>query len=153
MKVSITTFPETRVATISHIGPPSAEHQTARKLIAWKLEHGLLDQSRYRSYGLHYLTSGPEQAEHRVDFCLSFDGPIVENTFGISAGRIPELRCAMARDTGSRMNNRAARFLFEEWLPTSGEELSGHPAIFHYVNVGPEVTEEEAITDVYLPVR
>lgn len=153
MNVIITTFPETRVAKISHIGPPSTEHQTARKLIDWKLENGLLDQSRYRSYGLHYLNAGPEKPDHRVDFCLSFDGPITENAFGISAGKIPKLRCAVARDVGSRMNNRAARFLYEEWLPESGEEPSGHPAIFHYVNVGPEVREEEAITDVYLPVR
>ena len=59
MNVSIVTFPQTRVAGIRHAGHPSQEHETARKLVAWKLEHRLLDQSRYRSYGLHYTDPDP----------------------------------------------------------------------------------------------
>ena len=35
----------------------------------------------------------------------------------------------------------------------SGEAASGDPSIFHYVNVGPGVRDEDAITDVYLPLR
>lgn len=31
--------------------------------------------------------------------------------------------------------------------------LSGYPIIFHYVNVGPDVKDEEAITDVYMPLK
>ena len=54
MEVHIVTFPETRVAAITYKGPPQHEHDTVCKLIAWKLEHSLLDQSKYRSYGLHY---------------------------------------------------------------------------------------------------
>jgi AraC family transcriptional regulator len=37
MDVRIVIFPETKVAAIEHFGPPSLEHDTARKLIAWKL--------------------------------------------------------------------------------------------------------------------
>jgi AraC family transcriptional regulator len=58
----------------------------------------------------------------------------------------------LARDVGSRVNNQAARYLYEQWLPSSGERLSGHPLIFHYVNVGPNVQAHEAITDVYMPI-
>ena len=54
MHVTIVTFPQTKVAAISHLGSPSQEHETARKLIAWKIEHRLLDASLNRSYGLHY---------------------------------------------------------------------------------------------------
>jgi AraC family transcriptional regulator len=70
MEVSIVVFPETRVAGISHRGAPWQEHETARKLVAWKLEHRLLDQARYRTYGPHY--TGPRTTSptgHRVDFC------------------------------------------------------------------------------------
>jgi AraC family transcriptional regulator len=154
MQVSIVTFPETRVAVISHIGSPVLEHVTARKLIEWKLEHRLLDQAKYRSYGLHYTdhrTISPEQ--HRVDFCLSYDEPIAPNDHGIAAMTIPAMRCALARDIGSRLDNRAARYLHDEWLPRSGEAMTGGPLLFHYVNVGPTVAEHEAITDVYLPLR
>ena len=153
MQVAIVTFPQTRVAAITHAGAPSQEHDTARKLIAWKIENRLLDPVRNRSYGLHYADpTGPEASRYRVDFCLSIEGPIAPNPHGIVEMASPTLRCALARDVGSRTNNQAARYLYETWLPSSGEKLSGHPLIFHYVNVGPNVQAHEAITDVYMPI-
>ncbi|MEJ2641856.1 MAG: GyrI-like domain-containing protein [Desulfosarcinaceae bacterium] len=154
MKVKMVTFPETRVASVTHLGPPEQEHVTARKLIDWKIQNRLLDQSKYRSYGLHY--SNPRAVEplkHRVDFCLSIDRAVDHNDAGIVEKIIPNLKCAVARDVGSRANNRAARYLIEEWLPKSGEVMCDFPLIFHYVNVGLDVKEHEAITDVYLPLK
>lgn len=154
MDVRIVIFPETRVASITHRGAPSDEHATVLQLVAWKRAHGLLDQARYRSYGLHFTdprTVAPE--DHRVDFCLSIDGEVAPNPYGIVARTIPRQRCALARDVGSRRDNRAAAFLHDRWLPSSGEVVSGAPLIFHYVNVGPGVADEDAITDVYLPLR
>ena len=154
MQVSIVTFPETKVAAISHVGAPALEHETARKLIAWKLEHRLLDQARFRFYGLHYTdpkTVSP--SEYRVDFCLSYDGVVEPNLYGIVERTIPTLRCALARDVGSRLKNRAAQYLYDQWLPNSGEQIAAQPLVFHYVNVGPTVKEHEAITDVYLPLK
>lgn len=154
MQVSIVTFPETRVAGVRHLGPPSQEHDTARKLIAWKIERRLLDQSRYRMYGLHYTDPRMiDPTRHQVDFCLSYDGPIEPNPQGIAEMLIPGARCALARDIGSRLNNKAAQYLFDEWLPRSGEQKSDLPMVFHYVNVGPNVQEHEAITDVYMPLK
>lgn len=153
MQVTIVNFPETRVAAITHTGDPSREHDTARKLIAWKIENRLLDPARNRSYGLHYADpSGPDASKYRVDFCLSIEGPLAPNPHGIVELTIPGLRCALARDVGFRTNNQAARYLYEKWLPASGEQLSGQPLIFHYVNVGPTVQAHEAITDVYMPL-
>jgi AraC family transcriptional regulator len=153
MEVSIVTFPQTKVVGIRHVGPPSLEHESARKLVAWKLEHRLLDQARYRTYGLHYTdprTVSP--TNHRVDFCLSYDGDIEPNVYGVVEMTIPTMRCALARDIGSRHDNKAAKYLYDEWLPRSGHRIAAHPLIFHYVNVGPAVKEQEAITDVYLPL-
>ncbi len=154
MEVQIVTFPETRVAAVEHLGPPALEYNTVRKLIAWKLENRLLDQSKYRSYGIHYTdphTTPP--SDHRVDFCLSIDEDIGPNPYGIVNKLIPRLRCAHARDVGSRSSNKAAAYLYETWLPQSGESLGDFPIFFHYVNVGPNVRKEEMITDVYLPLR
>jgi len=153
MQVTIVTFPQTRVAAITHSGSPQQEHDTARKLIAWKIENRLLDPVRNRSYGLHYADhQGPDASKYRVDFCLSIGGPVAQNSHGIVEMIIPQLRCALARDVGSRTDNKAARYLYEHWLPASGERLSGHPLVFHYVNVGPNVAAHEAITDVYMPI-
>ena len=152
--VRVVTFPETRVASITHRGAPHDEHATVLKLVAWKREHGLLDQARHRMYGLHWTdprSVAPD--EHRVDFCLSIDGEVAANSYGVVERIIPPQRCALARDVGSRQDNRAARFLYGRWLPSSGEAASGEPLIFHYVNVGPGVRDEDAITDVYLPLR
>ena len=153
IQVDIVTFPQTRVAALKHTGSPAQEHETARKLVAWKLENKLTDPSRHRHYGLHYADPGGDAARYRVDFCLSVDEDVPPNPFGILSGTIPALRCALARDIGSRRNNQAARYLYEEWLPGSGEAMADFPLIFHYVNVGPGVKDEDAITDVYLPLK
>ena len=154
MNVNILIFPETKVAAIEHHGSPALEHDTARKLIAWKIEHRLLDQSKYRSYGVHYTDPLTTPAsKHRVDFCLSFGEEVAPNPYGILTKVIPSRRCAFARDVGSRSNNKAAVYLYETWLPQSGESPGDFPIFFHYVNVGPNVREEEMITDVYLPLK
>ena len=154
MDVRIVTFPETKVASITHIGPREREHDTARKLIEWKIRNRFLDQSKYRSYGLHYIDPRTiEPSEYRVDFCLSIEGSVGQNNAEIVEKVIPILKCALARDVGSRGNNQAAKYLIGEWLPESDETMSGFPLIFHYVNVGPDIKEHEAITDVYLPLK
>jgi AraC family transcriptional regulator len=153
MNVEIVQFPETKVALIRHCGPPELEHDTVRKLVAWKIENRFLNPERYRSYGVHYTDSRISSADHRVDFCLSIEQNVGENSFGIEDGRIPACRCAKATDVGHRFNNTAAKYLWEQWLPESGETPGDLPMFFHYVNVGPLVRHEEMITDVYLPLR
>jgi AraC family transcriptional regulator len=154
MDVEIVVFPATKVAAIEHHGSPEREHDTARKLITWKLERRLLDPSKHRSYGVHYTDPRTTQpADHRVDFCLSVEHDVAPNAFGIVTKVIPANRCARARDIGSRHDNKAAAYLYREWLARSGEVSGDFPVFFHYVNVGPNVREEEMITDVYLPLK
>ncbi len=154
MNVQIVIFPETKVAAIEHFGSPASEYDTAKKLIAWKLENRFLDPLKYRSYGVHYTNPRTTSAsDHHVDFCLSIEKEVVINPYGIVNKLIPSLRCAHARDIGSRSNNIAAIYLYEKWLPQSNETIGDFPIFFHYVNVGPSVREDEMITDVYLPLK
>jgi AraC family transcriptional regulator len=53
---------------------------------------------------------------------------------------------------GSRYDNKAARYLGETWLPLSGERAGAFLLFFHCVNVGPNIREDEMLTDVYLPL-
>lgn len=46
----------------------------------------------------------------------------------------------------------AATYLYKEWFPISEEKLRDFPVFFHYVDVGPDIVEEEMLTDVYLPI-
>ena len=145
MDVRIVDFPATKVAMLAHDGPPHAEHQTALKLVQWKLANRLTTD-RHRSYGLHAID------KYHVEFCLSVDDDVPPNDAGIITKTIPACRCAVARHVGPRVINPAGVYLFTQWLPTSGEEAHGDPLIFHYVNVGPNIAPQEMITDVYLPL-
>ena len=43
-----------------------------------------------------------------------------------------------------------AAYLYERWLPESGEQCAEFPVFFYYVNVGPEIKEDYMVTGVYL---
>ena len=149
MDVQIVIFPETRVAAIEHFGSPALEHDTARKLIAWKIENRLIDPLKYRSYGIHYTDPrNTPSSEHHVDFCLSFEDDVGPNPYGIINKVIPRSRCALARDIGSRLNNQAAVYLYENWLPQSHESPGDFPMFFHYVNVGAAVKDDVSTAPV-----
>jgi len=153
MDVKIINFPATKVAVLEHHGSPTLEHVSIKKLISWRIEHNLpLD--KHRSYGVHYndlATTPPEQ--YRVDLCISVKQEIQPNSQGVINKIIPIGRCAVARHIGSRQNVMAANYLYESWLPSSGEVLRDFPIFFHYVNIGPNVKEQKMITDVYLPLE
>lgn len=151
MEVRIVGFPETHVAAAEHRGPPELEYETSRKLIEWRINHRL-SPANHRTYGVHYTDpQSVAPAEHRVDFCVTYDQPVQPNPQGIVNKIIPANRCAVARHRGSRRFNAAAVYLYHEWLAKSGERLGDYPIFFHYVNVGPDVREDDMITDVYLP--
>lgn len=153
MDVRIIDFPQTRVAVLEHHGAPEFEHESVRKLIAWRIENRL-PPDRHRTYGVHYFDLGktpPEQ--YRLDLCISVQHEILPNPYGVINKFIPAGRCAIARHLGPRDNITAAAYLYEKWLPDSGETLRDFPLFFHYVNVGPGVHEHDMITDVYLPLR
>lgn len=152
MEVRIVEFPETTVAVAEHRGPPDLEHETAKKLIEWRRQNHV-SPAGHKTYGIHYTdpcTTPP--ADHRVDFCVSYDQPIHTNPQGIISKIIPACRCAVVRHLGSRAHITAADYLINEWLPFNEGSLGDFPVFFHYVNVGPHIKDHEMITDVYLPL-
>lgn len=44
-------------------------------------------------------------------------------------------------------------YLYSEWLPQSGEETRDFPGYLQRVDFFPDVPENEAVTDVFLPLR
>lgn len=153
MEVKIVEFPETKVAVLEHIGPPETEHNSIKKLIAWRVENKL-SLEKHRNYGVHFNDPATTPAKkYRVDLCISVEYEVSENSYGVINKVIPSGRCAVIRHVGSRDNVLPVKYLYQEWLPNSGETLRNFPIFFHYVNVGPTVTEEKMITDVYLPLQ
>ena len=153
MQVKIVDFPETKIAVIEHLGAPAAEGQGIAKLVAWRKENGLAPSPAHRSYGLHYNDPRVVAAsEYRVDLAVSVIDDVLPNSFGVINKRIPACRCAVSRHLGCRDNVEAAAYLYEHWLPQSGERLGGFPIFFHYLNVGPDIAPQDMVTDVYLPL-
>ena len=152
--VAIVDFPETRVALLAHRGDPVLVGATVRRFIAWRRETGL-HPSNSRTFNLLHddPETGPAE-DFRMDVAAATDRPIAENAAGVVEGRIPAGRCAMVRMTGSSDNLKpAVHFLYAEWLPRSGEQLRDFPMFAERVRFFPDVPENEAVTDIYLPLQ
>lgn len=153
MHVKIINFPETMIAALEHHGPEHLVYNTTRKFVDWRQANGV-KPGQGNTYGLHYSDPASTLPEdYRFDICVSVEQEISENPQGVLNKVIPEGRCAVVRHHGSRDYIPAADYLYREWLPESGEELRDYPFFFHYVNVGPDVTDKDMITDIYLPIK
>lgn len=152
--VTLVEFPETALALLAHRGDPVLVGDTVRRFIGWRREAGL-PPSRRRTFNL--LHNDPEVTpaeDFRIDIAAATDRPIAVNAVGVVAGRIPAGRCATVRMTGSSDNLKPAiHFLYAEWLPRSGEELRDFPIFAERVRLFPDVSENEAVTDIYLPLQ
>jgi AraC family transcriptional regulator len=151
--VEIVDFPTTRVAAVEYQGPESQSYNATMKLIAWRRENAVGPETG-RTYGVHYsdpATTPPN--EFRLDICVSYEGPVAANTQGVLSKTIPGGRCARIRHLGTRDYMPEADYLYRDWLPASAEDTRDYPPFFHYVNVGPDVSEKDMITDIYLPLR
>ena len=52
MNVEIVDFQDTLVAAVEHRGSPDLEHESVRRLIAWRIGHGYPPE-HHRTYGVH----------------------------------------------------------------------------------------------------
>jgi AraC family transcriptional regulator len=152
MQVEIVDFPETRVAALEHRGAEHLVYLTTARFIEWRQANGAGPASG-RTYGVHFTDArvvAPE--DYRLDLCVSVERAVDPNPQGVVEKLIPGGRCARIRHIGSRHHVTGVEWLYQEWLPASGERLRDFPLFFHYVNVGGGVKEHEMITDVYLPL-
>ena len=153
MQVKIIEFPNTLVAALEHHGPEHLVYNTTRRFIEWRQANGISPASG-ETYGLHYSDPASTLPEdYRFDICVSVSAPVDDNPQGVVNKQIPAGRCAVLRHHGSREYIPGADYLYREWLPESGEELRDFPFFFHYVNVGPEIKDQDMVTDLYLPIK
>jgi AraC family transcriptional regulator len=155
MQVEIVDFEETKVAALEHRGDPELLNDSVQIFIKWRKESGLSPIVSSNSYGLVYddpNNSVPEK--FRFDICGSVKNDVPENADKIINKTIPGGKCAVLRHIGSHDLMPSKIYdLYGKWLPESKEELRDFPMFFHYVNLLPEVSESELITDIYLPLK
>jgi len=155
MQVEIIDFEETKVAVLEHRGDPELLNDSVQKFIEWRKESGLSPVNSSNTYGLVYDDpNNTEPAKFRFDICGSITSEVSSNTHRIINKTIPSGRCAVLRHTGSHdLMHGKIYDLYGKWLPESKEELRDFPMFFHYINLLPEVAENELLTDIYLPLK
>jgi AraC family transcriptional regulator len=148
------TFPPTRVAVLEHRGDLRLLGESIRRFIQWRKETRR-PPAVSATFNIVYgdpATTAP--ADHRFDLCAGIEGPVAPNGLGVIEKSIPGGRCAVLRHTGSDHTLfEAVGALYASWLPSSGEELRDFPIYLQRIQFFPDVTEREAITDVFLPLR
>lgn len=155
MNVDIVDFETTRIAFITHLGPPENVLATAGQFIAWRKETGLSPVKTSKTFGIPYSdpkTTDPEK--FRWDICGSIDGEVPVNSYGVQTGVIPGGRCARVQHRGSHDHlDRSIYDVYRNWLPQSGEDIRDYPCFFHYLNFIHEVDECDLLTDIYFPLK
>ncbi|MGA9028060.1 MAG: GyrI-like domain-containing protein [Steroidobacteraceae bacterium] len=149
-QVSIVDFETARVAALEYRGNPKFIGIAVRKLIEWRRLNNL-PPKRSATYNIVYRGDG---AEVHYDLCAATGRDVASNDFGVVGKTIPAGRCAVIRHIGSDEGiGEVAAYLRARWLPTSGENLRDFPMYFQRVRFPPEVPADEAVTDVFLPLK
>lgn len=152
--VKIVDFPETLLAVLEHRGTPALLGKTIQKFISWRKENNL-PPNKSRTFNLVYDDPNivrPE--EYKFGICCSVNNAIEVNEYGVINQKIPKGKCAVIRHIGSDDTvGVAVNFLYSQWLLKSNYQLRNFPIFFERVSFFPEVSENEMITDIYLPVE
>ncbi|TMP80166.1 AraC family transcriptional regulator [Pseudoalteromonas phenolica] len=155
MQVDIINFEQINIAFLEHKGAANRIFETAEQFIAWRQNSGLSPLNTSRTFG---MPNGDPEAmaedAFRFKLCGSVNADIPDNAFGVENGIIPHMRCAKVRHLGSHNNmEQTIRWLYQQWLPQSGELPSDQCCFFEYHNFVHQVDECDLITDIYLPLQ
>lgn len=163
MDVVITEFAAADVAVFEHRGPLEGFEDVAVPVLKrFYRAHGL-PFAGPRRFGV-FVTDPNTTPPHanRYDYCVEFSGALRAGD-GMTKKVIPSLRCARFRHWGSTdALHDPIDTVWSTWLPDHGETATGvwcgssgeFPVFFEYIDLGRDgPTGDDAITDVYIPLR
>jgi AraC family transcriptional regulator len=152
--VAIVTVPDIPVAVLRHRGDPATLGDSIRRFIAWRKAAGLPPRVSATFNIFHDDLEAAAPADFRLDLCAATERPVAPNPTGVVAGLIPGGRCATLRHVGPDDGLGAALTrLYRDWLPQSGESLRDFPPYAQRVSFFPDVPEDEAVVDLFLPLK
>jgi AraC family transcriptional regulator len=154
IEVTICEFPTTKIAALEHCGSPKLLNMTVTQFINWRKTSGESPIANTSTFGIAYNDpANVAEADFRFDVGSSVTRNIKPNEFGVINKTIPGGRCAKATHLGSHdLMDEKIRYLYQQWISENNEELRDFPVYFHYKNLFPQVSENELITDIYLPL-
>jgi len=151
-EVEIVELPVIRMAVVEHVGPRAQVPAALLKLNEWRdTNEGIYRTgAAYGIYPCNPDTTPPEQ--FRAEFGLAVDRAVTASAHVVGKS-IPAGRCAVLRKVGAYDASAAARWIYSEWLPASGEQLRPFPMFCEFVNASIDVPENAKTLDLYLPLR
>lgn len=150
--VAIRDLPPLRVAAMAHHGPYMDIGTTFERLYAWAAARGLVRPDT-RSFALYYDDPESVPADRlRSEAALLIDGPIPEGGTVRALG-IPGGRHAVLVHKGPYAElERPYRWLYRDWLPSSGHTPADRPCVEEYLNDCRKLPPEEWLTEIRLPL-
>lgn len=152
-EVQLIDFPETNVAELVHRGDPALLPRTVQQFIKWRRANSLPPA---KSATFNILYDDPEDcdvADFRFGICCEVSRPAEQIGIGVVNRIIPAGRCAVIRHKGNLDHaGGKIRALYSDWLARSGEELRNFPLFVQRLSFFPDVPEQDAETDIFLPV-
>lgn len=152
--VTIREVSPTSVAIMEHRGDPATIGATIQRFIAWRKANGLSPQTSETFNIFHSDARTTPPSDYRMDLCVGTVRPSEVHGDQIVSGTIPGGRCAILRVVGNTDHlEPAALYLYQDWLPASGEETRDFPLYCQRLTFFPEVSEREAIAELFLPLK
>jgi AraC family transcriptional regulator len=152
-EITLREEPALRLAALTHRGPYGRIGTTFDRLMAWGAARGLI-RAETRFLGLyHDDPSSVPASDLRAEACMTVPAE-VEAADGIHILHLPPTRVAVLVFKGPYAELEGAyRFLYRDWLPTSGEEPADQPAREEYLNDCRTLPPAEWLTAIMVPLK
>jgi AraC family transcriptional regulator len=151
--VSIKSIAPVRVFALQHHGDYQTIGHSFEKLAAWAAGKGFL-RDNARSWGIYYEDpSSKPKAELLSEACVEApDEASSEGNYRVLT--TPGGKCAVFEFTGPYSDlEKPYRWLYETWLPQSGEELRDEPPFEEYLNDARTTPPTQLRTAICIPLR
>jgi AraC family transcriptional regulator len=151
--VHIKTLPVANVVALAHLGDYQTIGHSFEKLSAWAAGKGFL-RSDSRSWGIYYDDPSSKPKSDLVsEACV--EAPANERGEGsFRAITTPGGKCAVFEFTGPYSDlEKPYRWLYETWLPQSGEEPRDAPPFEEYLNDARTTPPAQLRTAICIPLR
>lgn len=152
-QVELIPFAGVHLAVLEHHGSPALIENSIQRFITWRKKWHL-HPHHHATFNIFYNnpdTVAPENFHvdlggDRVDKVLPEGEGIVHKT-------IPAVRCAWLRYIWTDHHlGQAIGWLYQHWLPQSGEAAGTFPLFCQRVSFYPDAEIGREITDIYLPL-
>ena len=153
MQVEVQELVSRRIASVSHAGAYEQIGPKFEQICAWAGQRNLLGPETM-VLGIYYDDPDVTPVEQRRSEAGVTVGDGVEGDGEVTVGELAGGSYAVARHKGcySKLID-TYRWIYGQWLPTSGREPGDAPCFEVYLNDPQRVKPEELETDVYVPLR